>query len=67
MSRSDIDIIGATKTRWVKRPVLLSLLMRLTALKAELITENCAFLHGFGVICFKLARYLLFIGALLAY
>ena len=67
MLRSDIDIIDATKTGWVKRPVLLSLLVRVAAVNAELLTKNCAFLHGFGVICLKLARYLLAAGALLAY
>ena len=55
------------KTGWVKRPVLLSLLVRVAAVNADLLTENCAFLHGFGVICLKLARYLLAAGALLAY
>lgn len=67
LSRSDIAIMGATKTRWVKRPVLLSLLMRPAALKVELPIGNFNFLHDFGVICLKLARYLLVIGAFLAY
>ena len=67
LSRSDIAVIGATKTRWVKPPVLLSLLMRPAALKVELPIGSFTFLHDFGVICLKLARYLLVIGAFLAY
>ena len=44
----DIDIIGATKTRLVKRPVLLPLLMRPAALKVELPIGSFAFCTVLG-------------------
>jgi len=48
MSRSNIDAIGIPKTRLVKPPVLLSLLMQPAALKVEFPVGNFAFCTVLG-------------------